>query len=212
MPELLAIVLGFALTTVAGGWWASRLQQRSWDRQNDVRLIESERLRAAEVSEELSRLLDKRLYRMRRLFWAIQDFGQTQLAVKALDERLADYNDVLYEWNDRLNLNLALIGTYFGPAAREYLLFSYERFRAAGAQLETLTTHVRQGIDVSAQLQTLDREFEGWHADSLNQRNYLLGLATMTQLREGLVGRSAPNTLPVPSLREVSRTDAPRAS
>jgi hypothetical protein len=41
---------------------------------------------------------------------------------------------VLHEWNDRLNLNLALMGTYFGESARDWLdLVIYENFRSVGS-------------------------------------------------------------------------------
>lgn len=201
MTEIVAIVVGFALTTVAGGWWAAHLQQRSWRNQNDVRLMEAERQRAAQVCGELSQLLDKRLYRMRRLYWAVQDHMRSGTAEGILDRRLKEYDEVLYEWNDTLNLNLAWIGTYFGDAATEYLDASYERFRAAGLRLEDAVNRAHEGIDVSGELDELNPEFEGWRADSLNQRNYLLVLAMNTQLREGRVGRNAPDKLPVPSLR-----------
>jgi hypothetical protein len=42
---------------------------------------------------------------------------------------------VLYEWNDRLNLNLALMGTYLGESARDWLdLVIYENFRSVGGE------------------------------------------------------------------------------
>ena len=50
MENLAGIVLGFALTTVLGGLWASKLQQRSWDRQNDLRLQEEAALEQARVA------------------------------------------------------------------------------------------------------------------------------------------------------------------
>ncbi len=59
---------------------------------------------------------------------------------------------------------------------------------------------VRKGEDVSTGLQGLDSEFEGWQRDGLDNRVYLLGLAMMTQLREGLIGRCAPDKLAVLSL------------
>jgi hypothetical protein len=202
MDQFLAILIGFVLTTVVGGWWATRLQQRSWDHQNDVRLQEAELVRAAEVSRELSQLLDRRLYRMRRLFWAIQNYQLGQVTSDVLDARVADYSDVLYEWNDRLNVNLALIGSNFGSAARHYLEGSYERYRSVGAALEAARDQARQGDDVSHALAELDPEFEGWQDGSLNQRNYLLALAMMSQLRDGSVGRRAPARLAIPSLSE----------
>jgi hypothetical protein len=43
----------------------------------------------------------------------------------------------LYEWNDRINLNLALIGTYFGESARAWLDDNiYETFQRVGSAIE----------------------------------------------------------------------------
>jgi hypothetical protein len=205
MTEVATIAVGFILTTVAGGWWASRLQQRSWDRQFEVRLQEDELRRAAEVYDDLARLLDKRLYRMRRLYWAVAELRSGVEVSDRLDSSLHDYNEVLYEWNDRLNANLALIGSHFGSAPREYLFDLYEDFRRLGRSLESLVTSARGGEDVSEVLEELDAEFEGWSPGSLNGRVYTLGLAMTTQLRDGLVGREAPDgpTSPVLAGRPV---------
>lgn len=200
MSDVIPIALGFALTTVAGGWWAARLQQRSWDRQNELRLREEERQRAATACEEISVLLDKRLYRMRRVYWAIEGLEDDPAHMHRLDARLGDYNDVLYEWNDRLNVNLARLGSHFGPSAREFLYVLYEDFRRVGTQLESAARLAQRGIDVTPELNAIDPEFEGWHPTGLNQRVYLLGLAMMTQLREDRVGTSAPDKLAIPSL------------
>ena len=200
MSDVIPIALGFALTTVAGGWWAARLQQRSWDHQNELRLREEERQRVATACEDVSLLLDKRLYRMRRVYWAIEGLEDDPAEMQRLDARLSDYNDVLYEWNDRLNVNLALLGSHFGLSAREYLYLLYQDFRRVGTELETAASHARAGIDVMPELRAIDPEFEGWHPTGLNQRVNLLGLAMMTQLREGLVGASAPDKLSIPSL------------
>jgi hypothetical protein len=201
MTEVISIVVGFVLTTVIGGLWATRLQQRSWERQNDLRLKEDESRRAADVCHELTGLLDKRLYRMRRLYWAIAAFRRDPATEQSLNEKLSDYNAALYEWNDRLNLNLALVGSNFGLSARQFLYLLYEHFRRVGSKLELVISKARHREDISQVLHDLDAEFEGWDEGSLNNEVYLLGLAMMTQLREGLVGRSAPDKLPMPTLR-----------
>jgi hypothetical protein len=200
LAEIISIVVGFVLTTVFGGYWASVLQQRSWERQNDLRLKEDEARRAAEVCHELTQLLDKRLYRMRRLYWATAAFQRDPATEEGLLEKLRDYDATLYEWNERLNLNLALVGSQFGLAARQFLYQLYEHFRAVGANLERAISGARQGEDTSSLLQSLDGEFEGWQEGSLNNEVYLLGLTMLTQMRDGLVGRSAPDKLPLPSL------------
>jgi hypothetical protein len=90
VTEVISIALGFILTTLLGGWWAARLQQRSWDHQNDLRIKEEGSKRAAEACHDIADLLDKRLYRMRRLFWAIKGFESTAEAQANLAARLSD--------------------------------------------------------------------------------------------------------------------------
>jgi hypothetical protein len=124
----------------------------------------------------------------------------------SLQSCLQDYNQVLYEWNDRLNANLALLGGHFGSAARQYLFDLYEDFRRVGRSLEAAVISVRADEDVSSSLASLDPEFEGWSPGSLNDRVYTLGLAMTTQLRDGLVGRSAPESPSSPALNS-SATD-----
>ena len=197
MTQVASVVLGFALTTLVGGWWAARLQQRSWDRQNQLRLDEEDRRRAAEVCRELSALLDKRLYRMRRLYWAIEGFAAGRVEEPVLEARRKDYDDVLYQWNDSLNTNLAVVGSHFGEAARRRLDLLYEHFRRVGRGLEGGLGAARRGERLTG-FEDLDGEFEGWNAGSLNNRVYLFVLTLTSQLREGLVGRGARDTTPVP--------------
>jgi hypothetical protein len=48
--QALPILLGFVLTTIIGGLFASLLQQRSWRHQNESRLREQNISRASDVS------------------------------------------------------------------------------------------------------------------------------------------------------------------
>lgn len=206
MAEVIPIAVGFILTTVAGGWWASRLQQRSWERQNEVRLKEEEVRRATALCDELTRLLDKRLYRMGRLCWAVAALQQGHLSSEVVEARFQDYNDVLYEWNDRLNANLALLDTHFGAWARDYLFHLYEHFRGVGGEIESQLRRLRRGEDVSAAVDAILPEFEGWSTGSLNARVYEFGRGMTAQLRDGRVGRSAfgPEYAPSPQLQQPS--------
>ncbi|GGX75965.1 hypothetical protein [Streptomyces hiroshimensis] len=61
MKELIPVVAGFLLTTVLGGLLGSFFQRRAWAHQHRVQTQDRER--AVLVFEEVSRLLDKRLYR-----------------------------------------------------------------------------------------------------------------------------------------------------
>jgi hypothetical protein len=194
VDSIVGIVVGFALTTVVGGWWAARLQQRSWTRQNDVRLREEERARAGAACQDLMSLLDRRLYRMQRLLWAATAAADGSTDGDELERRRKEYIEVLFCWNDRLNTNLSLIGSYFGDEARVYLDGMYEDFQLIGQKVEAVVRAARGGEDTSRLASQLATEFEGREAGSLNDRVYEFGLMLMGQLREDRVGRSAPNT------------------
>lgn len=188
MENVLGIVVGFVLTTIGGGWWAARLQERSWARQNDVRLREAENERAGAACQELTLLLDRRLYRMLRLLWAAEASD-----LEEIDKRREEYLEVLFAWNDRLNANLSLVGSFFGDAARTQLDGLYEEFKRVGREVEAVVRAARAGEPTRELAQKVAREFEGREEGSLNDRVYQFGLMLMGQLREGLVGRYAPD-------------------
>jgi hypothetical protein len=135
---LLAVILGFLLTTVVGGFLGYSLQQRSWSHQHRVQAAADRREKATQLFDELSRLLDKRLYRMRRLYWSLLGDrpGGTSEESRA---RMATYVEILYEWNDSVNRNLALLQSYFGHGLRAHLDDVIgAKFRDLGAELEQL--------------------------------------------------------------------------
>ena len=200
MENLVGIVVGFALTTVAGGWWAAKLQERSWARQNDVRLRESENERAGMACQELMSLLDRRLYRMQRLLWAATTSGDEENQLPELERRRQDYVDVLFAWNDRLNTNLSLVGSFFGDDARAHLDQLYEDFNRVGRDVEAVVRTAQSGGDTARDATRVASQFEGRETGSLNDRVYQFGLLLMSQLREGQVGRYALNkSIPRPT-------------
>ena len=99
-PEIVRIVVGFVLTTVLGGVLGSYLQQRSWKHQNEVRLKEEDLKRAGAVCKSVTQLLDKRLYRMLRLYYACDGYAQGVFPKDVLEQRLRDYDTVLSEVAD----------------------------------------------------------------------------------------------------------------
>ena len=132
LGTLLPIAVGFLLTTVLGGLLGSYFQNRSWEHQHQIQQADEERLRTVQIAEEnraralqvfdeISRLMDKRLYRLRLAYLSLPtESGASDRSPQA-DERWRDYQQVLYEWNDSINRNLALLRYHFGSAARERL-------------------------------------------------------------------------------------------
>ena len=117
--DLLLLFVGFLLTSVLGGLLGYLFQGRSWAHQHEVQRRDQERQQALRTFEEVSRLLDRRLYRMRRLYWAARSRALGTGDAAELAAAQAGYREVLFEWNDNLNRTLALVHTYFGGEVRK---------------------------------------------------------------------------------------------
>ncbi len=132
LANLAPVIVGFILTTVLGGLLGSFFQNRTWDHQNKIQQAEQERLHKAQIAEEkrdkalqifdeISRLMDKRLYRLRLVYWSLPAGGGQAGHSPSAENRFEDYRRVLYEWNDSINRNLALLQHYFGQDMRDRL-------------------------------------------------------------------------------------------
>jgi hypothetical protein len=112
--ELLLLLLGFFLTTIAGGYLAHKYQERAWEHELAAKRYDA-RLEAASRSfDEISRLLDRRLYRARTLLWAYKGDESAQ----EIQLRRNEYREVVEEWNGSLNRNLIFVERYFGQSLR----------------------------------------------------------------------------------------------
>jgi hypothetical protein len=192
--DLVPVLLGFLLTTVIGGLFASFLQHRNWRNQNDVRTREEERARASDVCASLAAILDKRLYRMRRLYWATVWSSANQISPEDLKARLDDYQQVLFEWNDQLKARLATVAVYFGEDVRWHLdHVVYTAFKETGERLEGLYRQVNQ--DPPAPLDEAALADASAGIVQLSQHTYDLIFAMTIRIREGKVGMAAPELL-----------------
>ena len=204
--QLLLVVVGFVLTSVAGGALGSWFRRRAWahqheiqrrdeERQREVQRREEEHQRALKTFEEVSQLLDRRRYRMRRLYWAARDVAAGTGDQERLAAARADYRAVLAEWNDNLNRNLALVETYFGTPAREVMSGQvYESVAAPGRGLEEVVKMVSAAGDGQIEVPRL-----GHRIARLSRSVYALNLQMLRLLREDSTGRAAP--------QEISRAD-----
>jgi hypothetical protein len=144
MDAIWPLVVGFLLTTVLGGLLGTYLQRRSWEHQNEAQLREAELDKAGQVCQAVSGLLDKRRYRMLRLFHAVRGRAQGTVSADGLADKLAGYDRVLYEWNDVLNVNLAMVATSFGREVWEELSGCTRPTRGWGASSRTPTAWPRR--------------------------------------------------------------------
>jgi hypothetical protein len=185
------LVISFLLTTVAGGFLGTYLQQRSWKRQNEARLREEELRRADMACQTVSALIDKRRYRMVRLLNAMQEYSAGRDVANQLDPCREAYDAVLFEYNDRLNVHFSLVGTYFGERARAWLQDEvHATFVRAGEHF------VRAGRAAGAEAAGAELASAASELDALNEHIYRLSVFMMAMLREGRVGRQADDALP----------------
>lgn len=187
--QLLLLTVGFLLTSVLGGVLGYVFQNRTWRQQERSKLLEAERKAARTVFEELSALMDKRLYRMRHVNWAL---ARSQRAKEPtdLEDHMAKLRLSLYEWNDSLHRNLALVLSYFGNEMRIYLEETiYEEFRRIQAKLERAYRESHYGDGSSIRTEELARELY-----VLGTYVYSLNVGMVLRIQEGRVGRFNPST------------------
>jgi peptidoglycan hydrolase-like protein with peptidoglycan-binding domain len=186
------LVVGFLLTSVLGGLLGYLFQGRTWAHQHEVQQRDQERQQALKTFEEVSRLLDRRLYRMRRLYRAarIRALGTGDKGELALAQ--AGYHEVLFEWNDTLNRTLALVETYFGSRIRERLERDvYEGFATLGWGLEEIVRMVSAAEDKRIEVPTF-----GYLVSRLSGRVYQLNVDMLDLLENDRIGRLAPQGTP----------------
>jgi hypothetical protein len=177
LNDLLLLVAGFLLTTVAGGLLGYWLQDRAWRHQERRRKQEAQLDAARAYYEELSRLLDRRLHRMRQLDARLDRHGQEDDVARLLER----YRQVLDEWNDGLNRNLALAMSYFGTDAHRALETLYTEFSVAGSRIEARVREYREaGIASSAPVRS---DLRG-----LDVAIYELNVRLITALQREAVG------------------------
>lgn len=90
LDSLVPLFVGFLLTTVIGGILGYYFQNRSWRHQNTAKVLETELQTALKVFDDISKLMDRRLYRMRLLFWRLSDHDADQ---EALEKSMSLFRD-----------------------------------------------------------------------------------------------------------------------
>ncbi len=175
--DLAILLLGFVFTTLVGGYLTYAWQTRAAEYQRAAEYRRVEQQAATRVFEDLSRLMDRRLYRMRRLHTGIADVNRDP---KTLRPRWDSYREALFEWNENLNRNLALTQRYFGGEARDILENEInEGFRTLGMLLEG------NGYPETAPSQF---EYRQNFADELNNVIYDFDVRLIDAIQTGSVG------------------------
>jgi hypothetical protein len=186
MNQYLPLIIGFVLTSVLGGALGYFFQTTTWRHQHRIQLREQEIERAAEIFEEISRLLDRRLYRTRQLHWRLKEKAQGSSRQDA-DQKMEDYREVVYEWNDNVHRNLALLHRYFGEQMRNRLDYTIgTEFVEIGIELEGLWND-----SLISEKQQLLRALDQ-RITKLSHLVYHLNIDMIRMLQSGSVGLHNP--------------------
>ena len=188
--DFLMLILGFILTTVAGAclaFYFQRLQDNQRieadKRQEDVKIMEQRRDQATILFNELSPLIDTRLYDWRRLAWGIED----AIPEDSLKIRYSEYMGIFYNWNHNLNKNRALVCRFFGPELGEqfegFIMPGFYDLHSTIINIYRLPRSLRLRIP-SDSLNSL--------ADSLNSVVYEFNNSMAELIRSGRVGLTDP--------------------
>lgn len=177
---IVLLVIGFLLTSVLGGGLAYLFQQRAWRHQYEIQKQDHHHQQALKTFEELSSLLDQRLYRMRLIFWAAKRLARQPRKPASLNAELTDYRAILRVWNDNLNRNLALIDTYFGEAARVQLETElFAEYSAIGEELDEFVRQVTAANETPVQVRPI-----GSRLSELSVRVYQFNVFMLRSLRD----------------------------
>jgi len=174
--DILKLAMGFFLTTIVGGYLSHSWQTRAAEIQRDAEQKKYEIQTATGVFEQISRLMDKRLYRMRQVSMGLGN----EVGHESMTGRWEAYRETLYEWNENLNRNLALTQMYFGQKARDTLEQDIQsRFITFGRLLESSRDSGRAGNTYEERLAV---------ADDLNNYIYNFDLLLIENIQNGTVG------------------------
>lgn len=97
VSTIISVVLGFVLTGLVGNHLVQRWQQRNWLIQQRFLGHEKEYIALKDLTDEIASLLGARIYNMQRLLFSLRRSSDEQLVT-----RLADYEDIVKRWNERL--------------------------------------------------------------------------------------------------------------
>jgi hypothetical protein len=111
LQKLLLLVIGFVLTYWCGNYLTDKFRRETAKTEFEFASMQSDISRSLQIFEDVSRMMDKRLFRMRRL----HDTFVASLDSDTARERLIDYRNTLIEWNDNINRYRSLFSLYFAP-------------------------------------------------------------------------------------------------
>src|SRR5919197_433158 len=134
LTTIASIVVTFIFTGVIGNLLLQKWQHRTWVNQQQFFGEEKHYFALTALWEELMNLASRRLWRMRRLLFAISDGDNAKI-----QQRLSEYDAVLSEWNEKFHSMSVRLTLYASRHLNEALEHELQQsFLIAGMHLEQL--------------------------------------------------------------------------
>jgi hypothetical protein len=153
LVDLLLVIFAIVLSII-GAMVASSMQQKGWTEQYRRSIEDAQLQRAQALCDKFVELSDRRIYRLRRLLWAVAGQGRIDR-----DKAREDYLESVFAWNDSFGYFRAnLLSFYSFSEVVEFESEIHNRFQKLGARVEnvlhnesvSLGTGINREIDLLA--------------------------------------------------------------
>jgi hypothetical protein len=120
------LLLGFILTTLAGGLLSYWLQKQSWRRQTSVDLYRKRYEEGSQFLDELAKLIGNRFFQLQRYLWILEEMQDNDMhddVLQAVAEEVEiEVDKTVAEWNSTFWLNRSKIRLLVGEAQAQQFL------------------------------------------------------------------------------------------
>lgn len=177
-PITLAFV-GFVLTKVLGAQVLHQYQVQAHNLKMRDKRLDDQLVIATAVFEELGSLMDRRIYLERRLLYSHKDKSLRGLPDKTNDCFIR-YNEFLYEWNSKMNVNLCKVEQFFG---KDIKLFLQDRIMKDFNWISIQLRRLHLEIDKQPTFSEINKSI-----DVTNSRTYRIDQMMLGKLKSQKVG------------------------
>ena len=138
--------------------------------------------------EEISRLLDRRLFRTKQVFWWLEDDPMDPKIADTRAEAMRQYREVMFAFNESSNRNAALVERFFGAAIRQ----DYEDVNRNLVRIGGHVTDVWRDAQASMRVTTEAERAYMTEIAKVATQIYDFNVRMLRAVQEGAVGAKAP--------------------
>lgn len=167
LATLVSVPLSFFLVTVFGSVIGYFLQKNLFKHQKTRDAIERSYSERKEVFDQLSRILDRRIYQCRQIV-----YGWWKNDSSWVDREFNGLRDILFEWNGQINSTYGKVQIFFGLSIRNELEIGVgTQMRKVQRLLEEKKTgkpHAKSSNEIWAEIDILNGKTDALYRHMLN--------------------------------------------